>query len=179
MREGELLFPDEPALEVTAPVIEAQMVETAVINAVNLQTMFATKATRVLHAAQGRTVADFAARRTHGREAADRLARASYIAGFIGTSNVQAAARYGITPIGTMAHSLIAAFPTEADAFDAYAESFPDTATLLVDTYDTVNGTRPRRRDWPPPARAGTRPTGDPHRQRGPAPPLCRVSQAP
>ena len=142
MREGELLFPDEPALEVTAPVIEAQMVETAVINAVNLQTMFATKAARVLHAAQGQAVADFAARRTHGREAADRLARASYIAGFVGTSNVRAAARYSIPPIGTMAHSLIAAFPTEADAFDAYAESFPDTATLLVDTYDSVNGTR-------------------------------------
>ncbi len=142
MREGEVLFPDEPALEVTAPIIEAQMVETAVINAVNLQTMFATKAARVLHAAQGRSVVDFAARRAHGREAADRLARASYIAGVAGTSNVVAAARYGITPAGTMAHSFIAAFPSEAAAFDAYADSFPDGATLLVDTYDTVSGTR-------------------------------------
>ncbi len=142
MREGEILFPDEPAIEVTAPVIEAQMVETAIVNAVNLQTMLATKAARVQHAARGRAVADFAARRTHGQEAADRLARASYIAGFAGTSNAAAAARYGITPVGTMAHSLIAAFPSESDAFDAYADSFPDSATLLVDTYDAVNGTR-------------------------------------
>ena len=142
MQEGELIFADEPALEVTAPVIEAQMLETAVINAVNLQTMLATKAARVVHAAQGVPVADFAARRTHGREAADRLARAAYVAGFAATSNVRAAGRYGIPPVGTMAHSLIAAFPSEADAFDAYAASFPDTATLLVDTYDTVNGAR-------------------------------------
>ncbi len=142
MREGEIVFADEPVLEVTAPVIEAQMVETAVMNAVSLQTTLATKSARVLHAAQGRTVVEFAARRTHGWEAADRLARASYIAGFAGTSNVLAAARYGMPPVGTMAHSLITSFPSEADSFEAYADSFPDATTLLVDTYDTIKGTR-------------------------------------
>ncbi len=142
MGEGELVFAEEPVVEVTAPVIEAQLVETAVMNAIGLQTMLATKAARVVYAAQGRAVVEFAARRTQGEEAADRLARVSYMAGFGGTSNVLAAARYGIPPVGTMAHSFISSFPTEADAFDAYADSFPDTSTLLVDTYDTVEGVR-------------------------------------
>ena len=142
MGEGELVFAEEPVVEVTAPVIEGQLVETAAINAVGLQTMLATKAARVLHAAQGRAVVEFAARRTQGAEAADRLARVSYMVGFGGTSNVLAAARYGIPPVGTMAHSFIVSFPTEAEAFDAYAGSFPDTSTLLVDTYDTLEGVR-------------------------------------
>ncbi len=142
MGEGELVFAEEPVIEVTAPVIEAQLVETAVMNAVGLQTMLATKAARVMHAAQGRAVIEFAARRTQGEEAADRLARVSYMVGFGGTSNVLAAARYGIPPVGTMAHSFISSFPTEAEAFDAYADSFPDTSTLLVDTYDTPEGVR-------------------------------------
>ena len=142
MGEGELVFAEEPAIEVTAPIIEAQLVETAVMNAIGLQTMLATKAARVVHAAQGRAVVEFAARRTQGEEAADRLARVSYMVGFAGTSNVRAAARYGIPPVGTMAHSFISSFATEAEAFDAYADSFPDTSTLLVDTYDTVEGVR-------------------------------------
>ena len=142
MGEGELVFAEEPVIEVTAPVIEAQLVETAVMNAIGLQTMLATKAARVLHAAQGRAVIEFAARRTQGEEAADRLARVSHMVGFGGTSNVLAAARYGIPPVGTMAHSFISSFPTEAEAFNAYADSFPDTSTLLVDTYDTVEGVR-------------------------------------
>lgn len=142
MGEAELVFAEEPVVEVTAPVIEAQLVETAVMNAIGLQTMLATKAARVMHAAQGRAVVEFAARRTQGEEAADRLARVSYMVGFGGTSNVRAAARYGIPPVGTMAHSFISSFPTEAEAFDAYADSFPDTSTLLVDTYDTVEGVR-------------------------------------
>ena len=142
MEEGELAFADEPVLEVTGPIVEAQFVETAVMNAVSLQTMLATKAARVVHAARGRRVVEFAARRTHGAEAADRLARASRLAGFDGTSNVRAAARYGMPPAGTMAHSFIASFPREAEAFDAYATSFPDATTLLVDTYDTINGAR-------------------------------------
>ena len=142
MGEGELVFAEEPVIEVTAPVIEAQLVETAVMNAIGLQTMLATKAARVRYAAQGRTVVEFAARRTHGEEAADRLARASYLVGFGGTSNVRAAARYDIPPVGTMAHSFISSFPMEAEAFDAYADSFPDTSTLLVDTYDTLEGVR-------------------------------------
>ncbi len=142
MGEGELVFAEEPVVEVTAPVIEAQLVETAVMNAIGLQTMLATKAARVMYAAQGRAVVEFAARRTQGEEAADRLARVSYLVGFGGTSNVLAAARYGIPPVGTMAHSFISSFPTETEAFDAYADSFPDTSTLLVDTYDTVEGVR-------------------------------------
>lgn len=142
MSEGELAFAGEPVAEITAPVIEAQLVETAVMNAVGLQTMLATKAARVQYAAQGRAVIEFAARRTQGGEAADRLARVSYLVGFGGTSNVLAAARYGIPPVGTMAHSFISSFPTEAEAFDAYADSFPDTSTLLVDTYDTLEGVR-------------------------------------
>ena len=142
MSEGDLVFAEEPVAEVTAPVIEAQLVETAVMNAVGLQTMLATKAARVMHAAQGRAVIEFAARRTQGEEAADRLARVSYLVGFGGTSNVLAAARYGIPPVGTMAHSFISSFTTEAEAFDAYADSFPDTSTLLVDTYDTLEGVR-------------------------------------
>ena len=142
MGEGDLVFAEEPVIEVTAPVVETQLVETAVMNAIGLQTMLATKAARVMHAAQGRAVVEFAARRTQGEEAADRLARVSYLVGFGGTSNVRAAARYGIPPVGTMAHSFISSFPTEAEAFDAYADSFPDTSTLLVDTYDTVEGVR-------------------------------------
>ena len=142
MAEGDLVFAEEPVVEVTAPVIEAQLVETAVMNAIGLQTMLATKAARVKYAAQGRAVVEFAARRTQGEEAADRLARVSYLVGFGGTSNVLAAARYGIPPVGTMAHSFISSFPTEAEAFDAYADSFPDTSTLLVDTYDTIEGVR-------------------------------------
>ena len=142
MTEGELAFADEPVLEVTGPIIEAQLVETAVMNAVSTQTLLATKASRVLHAAQGRRVVEFSARRTPGEDTADKLARVAYLVGFAGTSNVRAAARYGMPPAGTMAHSFIASFPSEIEAFRAYAESFPDTSTLLVDTYDTVHGTK-------------------------------------
>ncbi|MCH8277029.1 MAG: hypothetical protein IIA50_05775, partial [Bacteroidetes bacterium] len=121
---------------------EAQIVETYLLNQVTLQTTLASKAARVVSAVRGRTVVDFAARRTHGTDAANKLARASYMAGFAGTSNVLAAARHGIPPVGTMAHSFISSFPAEIDAFRAYADSFPDTTTLLVDTYDTAVGTR-------------------------------------
>jgi nicotinate phosphoribosyltransferase len=142
MREGTLFFVDEPVLEVTGPIVEAQIGETFVLNQVNLQSMLATKASRVLVAAQGRRVVDFGARRTHGLDAADKLARCSYLVGFTGTSNVAGALRYGIPPAGTMAHSFITSFPTETDAFRAYTHSFPDSTTLLVDTYDTLEGTK-------------------------------------
>jgi nicotinate phosphoribosyltransferase len=142
MHEGAIAFAGEPVLEVTAPVIEAQLLETFLINQINLQTVLATKASRVVHAAQGRRVVDFAARRTHGREASDRLARVSYMVGFAGTSNALAGGTYGIPTFGTMAHSFITAFDGEADAFRAYAKAFPDTSTFLVDTYDTVEGVR-------------------------------------
>ena len=138
--EGRLFFADEPVLEVTAPVIEAQLVETYVINQMSLQSTLATKAARCVWAAQGRGLADFASRRTQGTDAAMKMARASYIAGFAATSNVLAASRYGIPPAGTMAHSFISCFPAEIDAFRAYAESFPSRTILLLDTYDTLAG---------------------------------------
>jgi nicotinate phosphoribosyltransferase len=105
-----------------------------------MASLFATKAARVVKAAGGAGVADFAARRTHGTDAGNKFARSSYIGGFVGTSNVGAGARYGISTIGTMAHSFITSFDSELKAFRAYADAFPDSATLLVDTYDTVNG---------------------------------------
>ena len=142
MAEGSLFFTDEPILEVTAPVIAAQLAETIVINQVQYQTLLATKSARCVDAANGRPLADFAARRTHGSEASLRMARASYMAGFGATSNVLAARRYGIPPTGTMAHSYITGFDDEADAFRAYARRFPDRSILLLDTYDTVNAAR-------------------------------------
>ena len=138
--EGRLFFAHEPVLEVTAPIIEAQVAETFIINQINLQTMLATKAARCAWAAKGRSLSDFSARRTQGTDAAMKMARCAYIAGFESTSNVAAARRYGIPPAGTMAHSFITTFPTETDAFQAYAESFPDRCVLLLDTYDTVQG---------------------------------------
>jgi nicotinate phosphoribosyltransferase len=142
MLEGTVCFANEPVLEVTAPVIEAQLAETFLINQVNLQTILATKAARVVYAAAGRQVIDFAARRTQGVEPADKLARVSYLVGFAGTSNTLAGARHGIPVSGTMAHSFVTAFESEAEAFRRYAASFPDTSTFLVDTYNTLEGTR-------------------------------------
>ena len=136
--EGTPVFAEEPLLEVTAPLIEAQMVETAVINICHLQTMLASKAVRSVLAARGRPVVDFGLRRAHGIDAGMKAARCSYLAGAVATSNVLAAARYGIPPAGTMAHSFVAAFPTEIDAFRAFARAFPAGTTLLIDTYDTV-----------------------------------------
>ena len=140
MDEGQVFFPNEPVMEVSGPVIECQLVETALINLVNLESMLATKAARVIDAAGDRTVADFSARRTHGKDAAFGMARASYIAGFAGTSNVGAAIRLGIPMLGTMAHSYVSSFDDEAEAFRQYARSFPDSSTFLVDTYDTLTG---------------------------------------
>ncbi len=139
MAEGSLFFTHEPVLEVTAPVIVAQLAETIAINQVQYQTLLATKSTRCVDAAAGRPLADFAARRTHGSEASLRMARASYIGGFGATSNVLAARRYGIPPTGTMAHSYITSFDDEAAAFRAYCRRFPDRSILLLDTYDTIN----------------------------------------
>jgi len=140
--EGRLCFRDEPLLEVTAPIIEAQLVETFVINAVNLQTAIATKASRCVHAAAGRKVVDFSLRRTQGTDAGLKVARASFIAGFGGTSNVLAGKHYGIPVAGTMAHSFVTSFTEEIEAFRAFAEAFPENTVLLIDTYDTVAGAR-------------------------------------
>ncbi len=140
MREGEIFFEDEPVMEVSGPIIECQLAETFVLNRVNLESMLATKAARVVDAAEGRSVVDFAARRTHGLDAGMRQARSSYIAGFAGTSNVAAAVEFGIPAVGTMSHSYVSSFGSELEAFASYAESFPDSTTLLVDTYDTLGG---------------------------------------
>ena len=138
--EGRLFFVNEPVLEITAPIIQAQLVETFVINQINFQSLLTTKAARCVAAARGRVVVDFASRRTHGADAALKMARCGYIAGFQSTSNVLAAQRYGIPPSGTMAHSFISSFPSEIEAFRAYAGSFPDRTVLLLDTYDTIQG---------------------------------------
>jgi nicotinate phosphoribosyltransferase len=142
MDEGAIFFANEPVIEVTAPIIEAQIAETYLLNQVNLQSVLATKAARVVHAARGRPVVDFAARRAHGADTANKFARVSYMAGFTGTSNVLAGKLYEIPVFGTMAHSFVEAFPREEQALRAYAESFPDSSTFLVDTYDTLKGVR-------------------------------------
>lgn len=140
--EGRLHFGEEPVLEVTAPIPEAQLVETFIINQINLQSLVATKAARCVWAAQGRSVVDFSLRRAHGTDAGMKVARSSYLVGFVSTSNVLAGKVYGIPIAGTMAHSYISSFPEEIDAFRAYARAFPDNTILLIDTYDTVTGAR-------------------------------------
>jgi len=136
--EGSLFFTEEPVLEITAPIIEAQIVETFIINQINLQSLIATKAARCTHAAGGRPIVDFSLRRTHGIDAGMKVARSSYIAGFTGTSNVRAGKRYGIPIVGTMAHSFVSSFENEMDAFRAFVASFPNNSVLLIDTYDTL-----------------------------------------
>lgn len=142
MGEGEIFFQDEPILEVTAPVIESQILETFVINTISLQTMIATKASRCVHVAAGRGLVDFSLRRTHGIDAGLKVARSSYIVGFAATSNVLAGKLYGIPTAGTMAHSYISSFGDEIEAFRAFARSFPKKTILLIDTYDTVTGAK-------------------------------------
>jgi nicotinate phosphoribosyltransferase len=140
--EGRLFFKDEPVVEVTAPIVEAQIVETFIINQINFQSLIATKAARCVQTAGGRSVVDFSLRRTHGIDAGMKVARASYLAGFAGTSNVRAGQLYGIPIVGTMAHSFVSSFEHEIDAFRAFIRSFPNHSILLIDTYDTVAGAR-------------------------------------
>ena len=142
MDEGQIFFPDEPVMEVTAPLIEAQILETFLINAMGVASMMATKAARCVHAAAGRPIVDFSLRRTQGSHAGMTVARSSYIAGFTGTSNVLAGKRWDIPISGTMAHSFVTAFESETDAFEAYADLFPDNSVFLIDTYDTLQGAR-------------------------------------
>ncbi len=139
VREGTPIFADEPILEVVAPIGEAQLVETFLLNQITFQTGIASKAIRVVYAAQGRSVADFGMRRMHGGDAALKAARACHIAGVETTSNVLAGQIYGLPVSGTMAHSYIEAHDLEEDAFRSFASIYPDT-TLLVDTYDTLEG---------------------------------------
>lgn len=140
MAEGEIFFADEPVLEVSAPLIEAQILETFLINTMGVASMLATKAARCVHAAAGRPIADFSLRRTQGIHAGMTVARSSYIAGFSSTSNVLAGKIWGIPTSGTMAHSFVTAFESETEAFEAYAELFPEAAIFLIDTYDTIAG---------------------------------------
>ena len=140
--EGRVVFAGEPLVEVTAPLPEAQLIETFLLNRVTYETTIASKAVRCVIAARGRDVIDFAFRRTQGIEAGLDVARLSAIVGFRGTSNVEAARRYGLSASGTMAHSFIEAFESELEAFHAFAEDFPNRTTFLVDTYDTPVGIR-------------------------------------
>ncbi|MCW3994796.1 MAG: nicotinate phosphoribosyltransferase [Candidatus Bathyarchaeota archaeon] len=138
--EGTITFPNEPLIRVTAPIIEAQLIETFLLNTINLQTMIATKASRVIHAAKGKTVIEFGLRREPGIDAGMKVARSSYIAGCQGTSNVLAGMAYNIPVFGTMAHSFIMSYSREIDAFRAFAKTFPAKSTLLIDTYDDLAG---------------------------------------
>src|SRR3954469_7834663 len=146
--EGTVTFANEPLLRITAPLIEAQLVETVLLNQINFQTMIATKAARIVLAAGGGApgagdcVVDFSPRRDHGADAAMKVARSAAVAGCGGTSNVAAAMRYGLRPVGTMAHSYVLAFDTEPQAFRCFIESFPRNTTLLVDADVPLEGVR-------------------------------------
>jgi len=140
--EGSIFFPNEPLLRVTAPMPQAQILETRVLNLVHFETLIASKAARSVLAAAGRSLIDFGLRRAHGAEAGLLAARASYLAGFTGTSTTLAAPRFGIPVFGTMAHSFVQAHESETEAFMHFADVFPDNAVLLIDTYDTVEGAR-------------------------------------
>ena len=140
MAEGTIFFPDEPILEITAPIIEAQIMETFVLNSLGFQTLIASKAARCRMAAGDRPLIDFSLRRTQGADAGMKVARSTWIGGFDATSNVLAGKRYGLPLSGTMAHSFVTAFDTEMEAFAAYARTFPGSTVLLIDTYDPIEG---------------------------------------
>ncbi|MGA8922233.1 MAG: nicotinate phosphoribosyltransferase, partial [Candidatus Dormiibacterota bacterium] len=140
--EGRIAFAGEPLVEVTAPLPEAQLIETYLLNQVTFETTIASKAARCVIAAAGRDLVDFSFRRTQGIEAGLDVARLSAMVGFGATSNVEAARRFGLLAAGTMAHSYVEAFSSQADAFRAFAQDFPGRATFLVDTYDTIAGVK-------------------------------------
>jgi nicotinate phosphoribosyltransferase len=142
MPEGTIYFADEPILRVTAPMPEAQLVETRLTNILHFQSLIASKAARMILAAPGRVLVDFGLRRSHGAEAGLMAARASYVAGFAGTATVLAEQSWGIPTFGTMAHAFIQAFDDEAEAFEKFARSRPENLTLLIDTYDTEAAAR-------------------------------------
>lgn len=142
MPEGTPAFANEPILQITAPLPEAQLVETYVLAAVNFATLIASKAARVVEAAAGRAVVDFGFRRAHGPHAAVAAARAAYIGGCIGTSNVEAGRRFGLPVFGTASHAFVMACPSETEAFQRYHRAFPGEMLLLIDTYDTLQGVK-------------------------------------
>lgn len=138
VKEGSVVYPMEPLVKVIAPIMEAQLIETALLNFINHQSLIATKAARVCYAAKGDAVMEFGLRRAQGPDAGTLGARAAVIGGCAGTSNVLCAKKYGVPALGTHAHSWIMSFDTEYEAFRKYAELYPQNATLLVDTYDTL-----------------------------------------
>lgn len=140
MAEGTVFFADEPIVRITAPLPQAQLVETRLINLIQIQTLVASKATRMVLAARGKTLIDFGLRRAHGGEAGLLAARAAYLAGFAGTATVLAGRRYGIPLFGTMAHAFIQAHDDESTAFEHFARARPANLVLLIDTYDTERG---------------------------------------
>ena len=140
--EGTVVFANEPIIRVTASMIEAQIIETYLLSMINYQTLIASKASRVVHAADGRGVIDFGTRRAHGPQAGVLAARACFIGGCVGTSNVLAAYELGIPPIGTIAHSWVMAYDDEYESFQDFNKVFPDNTILLIDTYDTIKGAK-------------------------------------
>jgi len=140
--EGTAVFSGEPLVQVAGSIIEAQIVETYLLAMINFQTLIASKASRVVEAAKGRDVVEFGSRRAHGPQAALLAARASYIGGCIGTSNLLGGYELGIPTYGTMAHSFIMTFDSEREAFMAYRKAFPDNMALLIDTYNTIEGAK-------------------------------------
>ena len=138
MPEGTVMFPNEPIVTVVAPLIDAQLIETAILLEINHQSLIATKTNRIVRSAKGKPVSDFGARRAHNVDAAVYGARAAYIGGAAGTATVLAGKMFGIPISGTMAHSWVMSFESEYEAFKAYAESYPNSTVLLVDTYDVL-----------------------------------------
>ena len=138
MPEGTVAFPDEPLITVRGPIVQAQMVETMILLTINHQSMIATKANRIVYAAEGRGVTEFGSRRAQGYTGANLGARAAYIGGCNGSANTLAEKLYGVPALGTMAHSWVQLFESEYEAFRVYAECYPDNCLLLVDTYDTL-----------------------------------------
>lgn len=138
MDEGTIIFPNEPLLRVHAPVIEAAIIEGLILNVINFQSLIATKAARISLAAKQGPIMEFGLRRAQGNDGAMSASRAAYIGGATGTSNTLAAMRYKIPVMGTMAHSWVMSFPTEEDAFQAYADIYPDKSIFLIDTYNTL-----------------------------------------
>jgi len=138
--EGTIVFAEEPIIRVTAPIIEAQIIETYLLSTINFQSSIATKSSRVVYASRGRDIIDFGTRRAHGPHAGVLAARACFIGGCKSTSNVFAAYELGIPPVGTIAHSWVMVFGNEVESFHKYHETFPDDTVLLIDTYNTLTG---------------------------------------
>ncbi len=142
IEEGEIIFPNEPVVQIEAPLIEAQIIETFVINTLQLPILVATKSMRCYSVARGTILVDFGLRRAHGTDAGMKAARASFIGGFAGTSNVLAGKEYNIPVFGTMAHSFILAHENEEEAFEDFAKMYPENTIFLVDTFNTIEGVK-------------------------------------